>query len=328
MKELLDKISTLKVLVIGDIMLDHYIIGDVVRISPEAPVPVVAVEEDKYVLGAAANVALNVARLGCATEVVGKIGNDRAGMMLKLLLGKNSIIFDSKFESGHTTTITKARVVVRGQQMCRIDREGKKSHYEISEEDLQEEICRKIQSADAVILSDYAKGTLTNANVAKFIDAARNGNTLSAIDPKPINQLKFSGVSLMTPNKLEAAQMAGFDLSPHDDCPFEEICTKIIGKYAPQNLVITLGADGMLVCGENREIWRIPTYAKEVFDVSGAGDTSIACLALALAAGESLIRAAKFANIAAGIVVSKHETAAISADELLHRGWEGIDVDF
>ncbi|MDR1413549.1 MAG: PfkB family carbohydrate kinase [Puniceicoccales bacterium] len=318
MIELLNKISALRVLVIGDVMLDHYIMGDAYRISPEAPVPIVAVEEDKYTLGAAANVACNAAHLGCATEVAGKIGNDRSGVLLKTLLEQNNIAIDSRFECDGVTTITKARVVVRGQQLCRIDREKKKSHYEISERDLLDEICKKIQSVDVVILSDYAKGTLTSENVARFI-AAAGEKILTAIDPKPINGLKFYGASLMTPNKLEAAQMAGFDPVSRDDFSLEEICEKIMEKYAPQNLVVTLGSEGMLVCGGDGKIYRIPTYAEEVFDVSGAGDTSIACLALALAAGASLIRAAKFANLAAGIVVSKHGTTAISPSELLRR---------
>ncbi|MDR1595409.1 MAG: PfkB family carbohydrate kinase [Puniceicoccales bacterium] len=322
MKNLLDKISGLKVLVIGDIMLDHYIIGDVTRISPEAPVPVVAVERDKYALGAAANVALNVARLGCHTELIGTIGQDRSGEIVKNLLAENGISFNMNFVSPTTSTIKKTRVVVRGQQLCRIDREDNRLNYEMAKIVPLGEICKRIEFVDAVILSDYAKGILTNSNVVKFIEAAERGNAFIAIDPKPINKLSFSGVALMTPNMAEAMQLAGIDLAGADKFPEKKTCESILRKYSPKNLVITLGPDGMLAVGEDKKILRIPTRAREVFDVSGAGDTSIACLTLALASGESLADAAKFANIAAGIVVSKHGTAAVSVPELLSLGNE------
>jgi D-beta-D-heptose 7-phosphate kinase/D-beta-D-heptose 1-phosphate adenosyltransferase len=317
MKDLLAKISGLRVLIIGDVMLDHYVIGDTVRISPEAPVPVVVVENDKYTLGAAANVALNVAQLGCRVEIVGKIGMDSTGELTKGLFRKNNIHFDPKFATATADTITKSRVVVRGQQLCRIDRENRKSHYEIADDTLVDEICEKIGGVDAVILSDYAKGTISNRNISKFIHTANGRDVFIAMDPKPINRLNFSGVSLITPNKAESIQLAGLEVEPHEEPPLEKICDIICDKYSPKNLVITLGTDGMLVRNTDKQIFRIPTYAREVFDVSGAGDTSIACLTVALAAGAPLVRAAKFANIAAGIVVAKHGTAAISTNELL-----------
>ncbi|MDR3144035.1 MAG: PfkB family carbohydrate kinase [Puniceicoccales bacterium] len=316
MRELLHKISALRVLVIGDVMLDHYIVGDVIRISPEAPVPVVSVHGDKYAPGAAANVAINVAQLGCETELIGKIGSDGSGVVLMGLLEKANVAFDGRFETPNIGTITKARVVVRGQQLCRIDREGKKGDYGISAE-LLPEICAKIKTADAVILSDYAKGTLTNSNVEQFIGAAIAGNTFIAMDPKPINRLKFDGISLVTPNRAEAMQLAGIDSDASEKFPQEEICAKIIERHGPENLAVTLGADGILVCSSTGKITQIPTYAKEVFDVCGAGDTSVACLTAALASGETLVRAAKFANIAAGIVVSRRGTSAISSADLL-----------
>ncbi|MDR1233141.1 MAG: PfkB family carbohydrate kinase [Puniceicoccales bacterium] len=317
MKDLLAKISGLRVLVIGDVMLDHYVIGDTIRISPEAPVPVVVVENDKYTLGAAANVALNVAQLGCHVEIVGKIGMDSIGELTKSLFRENKIHFDPKFESATTDTITKSRVVVRGQQLCRIDRENRKLHYEIADDNLVDEICEKIKGVDAVILSDYAKGTISNRNVSKFIHRANSEGVFIAMDPKPTNGLNFSDVSLITPNKAESAQLAGLEIEPHEEPPLEKICDIIYNKYSPKNLVITLGTEGMLIRSPDKQILRIPTYAREVFDVSGAGDTSIACLTVALAAGIPLIRAAKFANIAAGIVVAKHGTAAISTNDLL-----------
>jgi D-beta-D-heptose 7-phosphate kinase/D-beta-D-heptose 1-phosphate adenosyltransferase len=300
MKDLLAKISGLTVLIIGDIMLDHYIIGNTARISPEAPVPVIALENDKYALGDAANVALNVAQLGYHTEVIGRIGMDIMGELVKSLFLENKMHFDPKLESATADTITKSRVVVRGQQLCRIDRENKKSHYAITDGSLVDEIWEKIKSVDAVILSDYAKGTIWNGNVSKFIDAANAENIFIAMDPKPANGLNFSGVSLITPNKEESVQLAGLKIEPGDEPSLEEICDIIDDKYLPKNLVITMGTDSMLI-----------------FDVSWAGDMSISCLTVALAAGEPVVRSAKFANIAAGIVVTKHGTAAISTKELL-----------
>jgi D-beta-D-heptose 7-phosphate kinase/D-beta-D-heptose 1-phosphate adenosyltransferase len=312
----LESIAGLRMLVIGDVMLDHYIVGDAVRISPEAPVPVVAVEGDRYTLGAAANVAHNLANLGCAVEVAGKIGADRAGRMVEELLRGRGIAFADDFMRSGTTTITKARVVARGQQLCRIDREGGKSSYTL---DSERKICEKIAAADGVILSDYGKGTLSDGNVAAFVEAAREANVFIALDPKPAGGLRFSNVSLLTPNMAEAEQLAGV----HGGCPLEEICTKIMEKYAPRFLAVTLGAAGMCLCGEGI-LAQIPTYAREVFDVSGAGDTVIACLTAAIVAGESPLRAARFANVAAGIVVSKHGTAAISAEELRN---SAVDLD-
>jgi D-beta-D-heptose 7-phosphate kinase/D-beta-D-heptose 1-phosphate adenosyltransferase len=318
MKDIIDRISRLKLLVVGDIMLDQYIVGDATRISPEAPVPVVVVDHDKCALGAAANVALNAVRLGAKVEMVGKIGIDESGDTIRSLLKESGIEFDEKFSRADVSTITKTRVLVRGQQICRIDREKKKREYEIFEDDLKEAICEKIKEADAVILSDYAKGTFTDSNIKKFIDAADSNDVFISVDPKPANNLNFSNISLMTPNRAEAEQLSGISLYDDENFPANDICNAIFKKFSPKNLVVTMGADGMLIKDGESAAITIPTYAQEVFDVSGAGDTSIACLTLAMASGQCLVRAAKFANIAAGIVVAKHGTAAVSAEEMLN----------
>jgi D-beta-D-heptose 7-phosphate kinase/D-beta-D-heptose 1-phosphate adenosyltransferase len=314
---LLRKFAELRLVVIGDVMLDHYVIGDARRLSPEAPVPVVAVAEDRYVLGAAGNVALNAARLGCSVEIVGTVGIDGAGSTVKNLLQTNGICSDLLFESAAANTVTKSRIIARGQQLCRIDREDGREKYALGNGADIAAICQRIRSSDGVILSDYAKGTLTSGNVAEFVDTANSAGIFIAIDPKPGSGLTFSGLSLMTPNRAEAAQLVDLAAEQSDELPMEEICRRIMAKYSVKQLVVTLGADGMMICDCGGKISQIPTYAKEVFDVSGAGDTSIACLTLSLVAGESIANAAKFANVAAGIVVSKHGTAAISAAELL-----------
>ncbi len=318
MKDLLDRISNLNVLVIGDIMLDHYIIGDANRLSPEAPVPVVAVDNDKYVLGAAGNVAVNVSELGASVEIVGKIGHDRFGGYAGGLLRKHGILHDSRLCCDGVKTISKTRVVVRGQQLCRVDREDKKQQYLLCEDDIIQSVCEKIKYADAVILSDYAKGSLSNDNVKLFIDTANKHNTFISVDPKPLNKLLFNNASLMTPNKQEAYELVGLSLLDYENVSTNDVCKVIIEKYSPKYLVITMGPDGMLIRDHDGNIKQIPTYAREVFDVSGAGDTSIACLTLALSTGASLMQAATFANIAAGIVVGKHGTATVSIDEMMN----------
>lgn len=318
MEALLNKIADLRLLVIGDVMLDRYICGDATRISPEAPVPVVAVDHEKQSLGAAANVALNVASLGAHVELVGAVGHDRYGEMLKQLLKKNKIHYEDTFSSPSLHTITKTRVVVRGQQLCRIDYEESRAHYQLSPEQVQA-ICQKIQHVHAVILSDYAKGVITQDNVQLFIDTAREHNVFIAMDPKPIHHLKFHDVHLMTPNKTEAIQMCD-GVIDEPDIALEEVVEKLNHQFRPEHIVVTLGKEGMWVADKKKQL-QIPTYAQEVFDVSGAGDTSIACLTLAMAAKESLIRSAKFANIAAGIVVARHGTVAITKEALLKTEW-------
>lgn len=319
LSDILAKIKGCKVLVIGDVMLDHYVVGDATRISPEAPVPVVAVEKENYTLGAAANVALNVLSLGGIAELCGIIGKDRAGEKMMSILSDSDIKFSSRFEKKNADTIIKTRVVVRGQQLCRVDKEAKKSIYSLrSDEDLAY-IESRIAQSDAIILSDYNKGVLDNSNVKLFIDWAKKYDTFVAIDPKPANKLKYSAVDLMTPNKSEAYKLAGYEFEPDGD-PLESICQNLDEQFRPKYLIITLGPDGMLLSTRGKIDEIMPTYAREVFDVSGAGDTAISALSLALASGISVKDAMHFANYAAGVVVGKSGTAVAFPDEILNFG--------
>jgi bifunctional ADP-heptose synthase (sugar kinase/adenylyltransferase) len=252
--QLLRRLRRLRILVVGDVMLDHYIWGDATRISPEAPVPVIDIARDSWTAGGAANVALNLASLGARCTVVGRFGNDESG--------------------------------------------------------------RRLAECDAVILSDYAKGILNNTVLRELTRLARSAGKLIALDPKPRRGLAFEGLDLITPNKREALQLAGLEPSPHTPFPAAEVCARLHERHATRHLVVTLGEEGMLLStgGKVRKV--IPTAAREVFDVSGAGDTALAGLVLALAAGSSLEQAAHFANAAAGVVVGKLGTATVTPGEL------------
>lgn len=318
MKSLLEKISRVRVLVVGDVMLDHYIHGDATRISPEAPVPVVNVSKDRYVTGGAANVALNIRSLGAKASLCGLCGDDEAGRKLRSILSGAAIDYPTEFCRSKISTIIKSRVVVRNQQLCRIDRELAPENYALGDPSVREKLFDEIARADAVIISDYAKGAIDLEMLTQILAHAEQHGILVSLDPKPRRRLPFKNVGLITPNKNEAIELADLqnELRP-DEFPAEEICKRIWEKHRPKELVITLGADGMLLSREGKICKCIPTFAREVFDVSGAGDTVIASLTLALAAGTPLEEAAHFANTAAGIVVGKFGTATVTPEEIL-----------
>lgn len=312
---LLKKIARVRVLVVGDVMLDHYIWGDATRISPEAPVPVVDIARDSWTAGGAANVALNIASLGARCTVAGFIGRDDAGVRLQSILHEKKITTIAT--PGKAPTIVKTRVLVQHQQLCRLDREAAPTAYTFPAARAGALLADAIAAADAVILSDYAKGILTDELIARVTDLARRAGKLVALDPKPKRQLNFHGLDLITPNKREALQLAGLEPQPHVPFPAAEVCARLHERYATKHLVITLGEDGMLLSAAGKVVKTIPTAAREVFDVSGAGDTSLAGLVLALAAGAPLETAAHFANAAAGVVVGKIGTATVTPRELV-----------
>ncbi|WP_247237849.1 bifunctional heptose 7-phosphate kinase/heptose 1-phosphate adenyltransferase [Telluribacter sp. SYSU D00476] len=316
---ILDKISGVRVLVIGDMMLDHYIWGDVHRISPEAPVPVVYAERDTYTAGGAANVSLNLANLGVSTSILGYCGKDEAGRKLHAILNKHQVNVLCKNETEDIPTIIKTRVIVRNQQLCRLDREAKQSSYCIETAPRFDDILyAALQSADAVIISDYAKGVITQSLIDKLqAFSEENPHILITVDPKPTRQLSYRGAGLLTPNRNEALLLAGIpEPYPDHEYPLAEVCSRIHEKYSPNILVITLGADGMAVCQEGKVLKHIPTEAKEVFDVSGAGDTVIATITAAMSAGVDIIEAAQLANVAAACVVSHVGTVPVVLNEL------------
>jgi rfaE bifunctional protein kinase chain/domain len=319
--DLLDKLNKVRILVIGDMMLDHYIIGDVYRISPEAPVPVVHATRDTYMAGGAANVALNLANLGVKSSILGYRKNDEAGQRLTEILERHGVSELNMIETGDSPTIIKTRVVIRGQQLCRIDREAVRSAYKIDHHAaFKQAIESAIKNTDAIIISDYAKGVITQSLMDYILEVASNQpNLLVAVDPKPFSKLHYSGAGLITPNRTEALELAGLADIPGEPYPLEEVCRQIFDRFSPKVLVVTLGRDGMAICQPGQPIQALPTYAREVFDVSGAGDTVVATLTAALAAGADPLQASRLANIAAGCVVAHTGTAPIQLDEL--RNW-------
>jgi rfaE bifunctional protein kinase chain/domain len=317
-RHLLKKIAQLRILVIGDVMLDHYIWGDTSRISPEAPVPVITRQRETDTAGGAANVAANAASLGASVELIGAVGRDASGRKLLDHLAARQIRFDRRFLRD-LPTITKTRVVVRNQQLCRIDSEEHPDCYRqtLASDPALELLDAKIARNDGVILSDYAKGVLTTANIARIAATARRTGRFVSLDPKPSGGNNSDGLDLITPNHREALELSGLKPAPGEAADEAAICTRIWEQYHPRNLVVTLGADGMLLCRNGVMGARIPTAAREVYDVSGAGDTVIAALTLALTAGADLETAAHFANAAAGVVVGKLGTATVTPDELM-----------
>jgi len=315
LNQLLQKITSLRILVIGDVMLDRYIWGDVSRISPEAPVPVVDVYNETWTAGGAANVALNLASLGARVTIAGYIGHDESGAKLTQILEKHKI--SVLRSSGTAQTIVKTRVLVQRQQLCRIDRESSAPAYKFPVNKFASILAAAISECDAVIMSDYAKGFLDDELVAAIAGDARSKEKFVALDPKPKRKLTFDRLDLITPNKREALELAGMTSGAHNVFPAAEVCARLYHLYKTRNLVVTLGEEGMLLAKAGNVIGAIPTAAREVFDVSGAGDTALSGLVLALVAGQDLESAAHFANAAAGVAVGKLGTAVVSPNELI-----------
>ena len=310
---ILSSVRGRKILVIGDAMLDDYIWGDASRISPEAPVPVVKVENETWTAGGAANVALNVASLGGQASLFSWIGNDAAGAKLRTKLDAANVALLDGCVSDERRTILKTRIICRRQQLCRLDTEAAPFEFALFENDIAELISPTLSGFDAVIISDYGKGMIDSRSAAA-LRAAISAGMFTALDPKPRVGISYPGFSVMTPNLPEAYALAG--LSADTGADYDTVFRKIKELCAPENLVITMGAHGMFVGAGDTSPERIPTVAREVFDVSGAGDTVIAALTLASAAGIPLGDAARFANTVAGFVVGKIGTATATPDDI------------
>ncbi len=322
LSSLLESLTKTRVLVIGDLMLDHYIWGDVYRISPEAPVPVIHVTRDTFTAGGAANVALNLAGIGVQTSIFGHYTPDEAGKRLARLLTDSGVEILQSQQFSDAPTITKTRVIVRNQQLCRIDREVASQSYGINiNSGIETMLEEALSNVDAVILSDYAKGFVTQPLVDYLLNVSQQrSELLIAVDPKPSRHLSFRGAGLLTPNRSEALELAGLsELRIDEPYPLDDVCQRIYENFRPRLLVVTLGAEGMAICREGKVVEHLPTEAREVFDVSGAGDTVIAILTAAIASGATPAQAARLANAAAGCVVAHMGTAPIAIEELRSR---------
>jgi D-beta-D-heptose 7-phosphate kinase/D-beta-D-heptose 1-phosphate adenosyltransferase len=310
--EILDRARGVRVLVLGDLMLDVYLQGGASRISPEAPVPVVRVQEEWRALGGAANVATNVAALGASCSLLGCVGRDRAGGELREELERAGIEHGGVLDAADRPTTVKTRVLVRHQQVARYDRE---QEFDVDAACVGELIARLEESAagaDAIVLEDYNKGVLVPAVIGAALDAGRRQRIPVVVDPKERRFFDYRGASVFKPNLAELTAALRAPVLADDPGWMERTRRHLECSH----LLVTLGEEGMALMTEDGDHVRIPPVARSVFDVSGAGDTVTAALAVALAAGATPVEAAVMANLAAGIEVAKVGVATVSAREL------------
>lgn len=311
-----------KLLIVGDLMLDHYIHGQVSRISPEAPVPVVRVNKENSVPGGACNVAVNVRALGGGAAVAGVMGRDEHGRTLLRLLQKSGVGTDAILRLGTVPTTVKTRIIAERQQVVRVDWEKHAQLGTRQVSDFARRLDLAMQGMTAAIIEDYGKGVVQQPVVDALMAVAREKKIPVGLDPKDNYDLRIDGLALAKPNRKEAFAHAGVkDGNAHDDPLQDKALLKVaeilLEKWKPQMLMITLGGHGMLLASVDKQPVHVPTRAREVFDLSGAGDTVIATCMLALASGADFETAAELANYAAGVVVAKLGTATCTTEELL-----------
>ena len=310
----IDDFKNVTDLVIGDLMIDEYLWGSVDRISPEAPVPVVCVEKQSHALGGAGNVIHNLVAMGANVLAIGTAGTGKAGQMIFEKLESLGIETDGIISEPQRPTTRKTRVIASNQQVLRIDKEIKRDINGGTLEKLVKIIEGKILSADLIILSDYDKGLVTKELVQQTVKLAKKHNVLTLADPKSLNFSKYEQVSILTPNKKEASLATNMDIKSEKD--LFAAGYKIMDQAKLDRLLITCGKDGMVLFESGKDPYIIESKARQIFDVSGAGDTVISFLGLGLAIGASFKESAMVANEAAGIVVAKVGTATASIDEL------------
>lgn len=303
-----------RVLVIGDFILDHFVWGDVERISPEAPVPVVDVREESYRLGGALNVAANLAALGAKPTAVGILGEDGFADQVRRLAESKGIALKA-VTSLDRPTIRKTRIVGGAQQMVRIDREVRGRPDAETVHGMIRHITESLKNTQAVVISDYAKGVVQRAVLKALVPKANHAGVPIVVDPKVQNFWLYQHVTLLTPNTKEAGESIGRKLKTEAD--LEAAGKTIIKRLHLKALLITRGEHGMSLIEADDRVTHIPTRAQEVFDVTGAGDTVTAVTGLGLAAGLDIRMALELANLAAGIVVGKVGTAVVSPQELI-----------
>jgi D-beta-D-heptose 7-phosphate kinase/D-beta-D-heptose 1-phosphate adenosyltransferase len=311
----ISKFDQFHLLVIGDLMIDEYLWGEVDRISPEAPVQVVAVQNQDFTLGGSGNVVNNLRSLGARVSVLGVVGEGSDGKLLQDQLA--AIGADTQgviIESGRHTT-KKTRIIAEHQQVLRIDRETKKDISQQTFNRIIQNAEKIIPDVDLILISDYGKGLINRPMIKKLVQIAKKHNKTTIADPKGLDFTKYAGVSLLTPNKKEASLASGKEIS--DSVSLAEAGQILMEKSRIEKLLITCGKDGMLLFEQNKKPLKMWTKAREVYDVSGAGDTVIAVLGLGMASGLSYKHAVSLANTAAGIVVGKVGTAAVTPRELL-----------
>lgn len=314
LQEIIKKFPKKKILVIGDLILDEFIWGTVDRISPEAPVPVVWVNSESFMPGGAANVANNIATLGANASICGLVGKDKnANLLIEELKKKNVDTRGIVVDTERPTTL-KTRIIAHHQQVVRIDREKLDG---IDDNILEQVLCfvrEKIDEIDGLIIEDYGKGLITAKLLSQLVPLAKKHKKVITVDPKVEHFSYYEGVTSLTPNQKEAEYASGVKIRKDSD--IDKAGKKILQELNSESVLITLGENGMRLFQRSGKITHIPTVAKEVFDVSGAGDTVIAAFTLSLASGATLLEAAQLANFAAGVVVGKVGVAVTTKEEL------------
>jgi len=313
--QVINKFESTRILVVGDVMLDQFIYGKVDRISPEAPVPVVKIDQDIFHLGGGANVASNLQALGADVQLCGVIGDDNGGRSIINICQELGIGSLGLVTSRQRKTTIKTRIIAHNQQVVRFDREDMTIFHKRLLDRLIKKVSDLIPEIDAIIVSDYGKGCVGRALLDLMRNILKKSDILVAVDPKVDNFNHYKGMSLMTPNHHEAGEMIGRKIS-NDDRSVERAAKFLLRKLSMESIIITRGNEGMTLVSKRDGPFHIPTRARQVFDVTGAGDTVIAVLTLALSNGASLYEAAEVANYAAGVVVGKLGTATTNLQEL------------
>jgi rfaE bifunctional protein kinase chain/domain len=316
-EDLLDIVSRFedkKVLVLGDVMLDEYIVGRVSRISPEAPVPVVACQKVFYSPGGAANVSMNISGLGGKAYLVGLVGDDREGEQLKNTFVNNGINIEGVMVDPGRPTTLKTRIVAQGQHLVRVDRESPDPISDATVQNLISYALGILDDVDVVLISDYAKGVTVPTLLQEIIQQAKTLKKPVVVGPKGHDYAKYRGATVVIPNKKEAGEATNSVVK--DEEGLVRAGHKLLTDLACEAVLITRGEEGMSLFQGNGDVIHVPTVAQQVYDVTGAGDTVVATLSLALAAGAGWVNGAQIANHAAGIVVGKTGTAVVLGNEL------------
>jgi rfaE bifunctional protein kinase chain/domain len=322
MAQILDQAASKRITVIGDLMLDQFVWGKVGRISPEAPVPVVEVTGESFYPGGAANVARNLREFIDHVSVIGMLGKDRNGRQLRELLTTQNIDTSSAIEDESFFTIVKTRIIALHQQVVRVDREKIVAPSAAQIPKIVARVRKRIGETDAIIFEDYGKGFVTSEVVSQIAQEARAAGKIVAADPSLRHFVDWRGVTVVKPNRAEAFLAAGVpwrdpDKAPTKDNDLRRAGAMLLKKWKTKYVLVTLGEQGMMLFQRNHAPHYVPTRARQVFDVSGAGDTAIALFTLGLVCGATPIEAAEIANHASAVVVSKLGTATVTRDELL-----------
>jgi D-beta-D-heptose 7-phosphate kinase/D-beta-D-heptose 1-phosphate adenosyltransferase len=315
--EILDKFSGIRLLVVGDLMLDSFVWGDVERISPEAPVPVLRVSSESFRLGGAANVMHNIRSLGGQVEACGVIGRDGSGKKLLSGLRAAGIACDGIVADARYRTIQKTRIIAspRHQQIVRLDHENHGRMSEATLATLQAFVKQRAGRCDGIVISDYGKGVVHQGLLGEVGELASRNDMVSIIDPKKQNYARYRGATLITPNKSEASEAAGIPIS--DERSLCAAGRKLVRMWRARAVMITRGPEGVSLFRARNAVRHFPTDARDIFDVTGAGDTLVAVCALALACGASYEDTALLANLAAGLVGDEVGTVAVSRQRLI-----------